>query len=257
MNKNYFALLIFAALVFPPLLYLLQTEVLLFSGFLEIFYIIASIVAYVTSLGLIASCVWQADAVEFANVTPTSKPPRKIVLYTILIFLLIAGTIAGKRTKFIYNESTIQTAGYNQTTNELRGFYDGMWKTYSQKKSLTDEVKPIFMELARIQMSARIDGQSVAWKWVSENTHIPFGEFTAFYTDLSNFVTTQRREYFEIEKRRQLQATNHNLLIDTFPNNVYNVFIGRKHIDYKYGFLSDSTNKVFSSGVENLPDSTK
>lgn len=40
-------------------------------------------------------------------------------------------------------------------------------------------------------------------------------------------------------------------MIDTFPNNIYNRFLGCERIEFSYGLLSDSTNNVFKSGIEN------
>lgn len=102
-------------------------------------------------------------------------------------------------------------------------------------------------------MEARKDASGVAWKWVQENTNVPYGEFTKFFTDLSNFIESQRSGYYALEVKRQSIATAHNMLIDTFPNNmVNNIITHRKRIVYEYGFLSDSTRNVFRTKTENL-----
>ena len=100
-------------------------------------------------------------------------------------------------------------------------------------------------------MENRKDGVSVTWKWVHENQNIPYEEFTRFYADLSKFVETQREAYYALEIQCQQLATANNMLLDTFPNNMYNKIISCPHIQFKYGFLSDSTRNVFSTGNEN------
>lgn len=40
--------------------------------------------------------------------------------------------------------------------------------------------------------------------------------------------------------------------LDTFPNNMYNSILKCERIDYRYSFLSDSTNQIFNSKIENI-----
>lgn len=58
--------------------------------------------------------------------------------------------------------------------------------------------------------------------------------------------------YYGLEVECQVLAAKYNLYVDVFPNNAYNLVLNKKHIDYKYGFTSDSTKKVFKTGMENL-----
>jgi len=152
----------------------------------------------------------------------------------------------------IYNKSVIISNQYSQKTVERKGFYDKLWKTFLQKEKITNINKDVFIEVAKIQMENRKDGQNVTWKWVQENTQIPYEQFTKFYADLSSFVEDQRKEYYALEKECQALAISHNMLIDTFPNNYYNRLLKIKPIEFTYGFLSDSTNKVFTTKNENL-----
>ena len=89
-------------------------------------------------------------------------------------------------------------------------------------------------------------------KFVQENQQIPYEEFTKFYADLSNFITSQREGYFNIEKECQLISNKNNTLLDTFPNNLYNKVLGCEKIKFEYGFTSDSTQAVFTSKRENI-----
>jgi hypothetical protein len=135
---------------------------------------------------------------------------------------------------------------------EKAGFYDKLWKTYLQKDKITNINKETFLQVTKIIMENRADGEKVTWKWVQENQQIPYEEFTKFYADLSNFITSQREGYFNIEKECQLIANKNNTLLDTFPNNIYNKFLGCERIKFEYGFLSDSTVAVFKSKKENV-----
>lgn len=175
------------------------------------------------------------------------KPLFAILLVTFLVFLFpFRGMIN------LYNTQVRITNEYKQKTNERVGYYDKLWKTYSQKESIAKVNKETFIEVAKTVMEYRKDGSNLTWKWVQENQPIPFEEFTAFYKDLSAFIEGQRKGYFDLEKECLTLAKQNNILLDTFPNNVYNKLLGLKHIDFNYGFTSDSTNQIFDSGIENL-----
>ena len=152
----------------------------------------------------------------------------------------------------VYNSSIVLTRQYEQKVIQREIFYDKLWKTYLQKQKITDLNKETFIQVSKIIMENRKDGVNVTWKWVHENQNIPYSEFTSFYSDLSKFIETQREAYYNIEVECQTISMNHNMLLDTFPNNIYNKIIRRPHIKYDYGFLSDSTRKIFTTGNENL-----
>ena len=152
----------------------------------------------------------------------------------------------------LYNLSKKYNNAYIQKVQEKEGFYDKLWKTYLTKEKITNINKETFLQVSKIIMESRKDGQNITWKWVHENQQIDYNEFTKFYTDLSNFITSQREGYFNIEKECQAIACANNILIDTFPNNFYNKFLKRPSIKFEYGFTSDSTQNVFKTKKENL-----
>ncbi len=115
--------------------------------------------------------------------------------------------------------------------------------------------KETFIQVATIIMENRKDGDNLSWKWVQENQRIPFEEFTSFYKDLSGFIETQRQGYFNLEKECQSIATANNMLLDSFPNNVYNIVLRRPYIKYEYGFTSEITDRIFATKKEEVsPD---
>ena len=180
---------------------------------------------------------------------------RRVIWWVLLIFIgiilfqLIKSTI--RESKFLYNTSITYMNTYNQKSQEKAGFYDKMWKTYYSKDKITNINKETFIQVTKIIMENRADGQQVTWKWVQENQQIPYEEFTKFYADLSNFIEAQREGYFAIEKACQSLANQHNTLLDTFPNNLYNKMLNRPRINFEYGFTSEQTEEVFRSKKEN------
>jgi len=172
----------------------------------------------------------------------------------LIIFINIAkfGKIIYKQSVFLYNTSKIYHNTYQQKVEEKLGFYDKLWKTYQTKAQITNMNKDVFIEVTKIIMANVADGENLSWKWISKYPDIDYTQFTTFYADLSNYITKEREGYFSIEKACQLIANRNNTMLDTFPNNIYNRALKLERIKFEYGFLSDSTNNVFKSKVENL-----
>lgn len=175
---------------------------------------------------------------------------KRIFILILIVSIVSSISYVYHRNKTIYNTSKVYHNKYKQKVQEKQGFYDKLWKTYLQKEKVSTLNKDVFIQVSKIIMDGRKDGQNTAWKWVQENQSIPFEEFTSFYKDLSSFIEKQREEYFSLEKQAQLIAYQNNILLDTIPNNIYNKFLNCKHIDFEYGFLSDSTKTVFKNKEE-------
>lgn len=181
---------------------------------------------------------------------------RKTIKWAIFIFLAVVlfkfGRTVTTQSIDMFNTSKTYNYSYDQKVEEKEGFYDKLWKTYDQKDAIVELNKETFIEVTKIIMENRKAGENVTWNWVRENQHIPYSEFSKFYANLSDYITSQREGYFAIEKQCQHIARQHNTMIDTFPNNVYNRMLKLEAIEYEYGFLSDSTRNVFATQTENL-----
>lgn len=181
---------------------------------------------------------------------------NKIILWSIIIlsifelYKIIKPSISDSI--LIYNKSVQYKNLYKQKSDEKMGFYDKLWKVYLQKNQIAELNKDVFIEVTKIIMQGRADGDKVAWKWVQENQQIPYDQFTKFYADLSEFVFSQREAYFNIEKECMNIANQNNTMLDTFPNNIYNKILKCEKIDFKYSFTSKKTKEVFSSEEENI-----
>lgn len=123
--------------------------------------------------------------------------------------------------------------------------YDGYYQMFVDKTSNAQINKETFIEVTNIIMEARKDGQSLAWKWNVENQNIPYGEFTWFYKELSLFINERYKDNMIIESQKQSIVNQHNLLLETFPNNIYNYFIRIKPLKYNQGFVSEITKNKF------------
>lgn len=173
-----------------------------------------------------------------------------IIIVGVLILLIgIKNITTGMIT--LYNKSVDYNYAYIQKEQSKSGFYDNMWKSYLQMDKTTNINKDVFIEVAKIAMENRKDGENITWKWVQENQQIPFEEFTIFYQQLNEFIVSKRNEYYNIEVECQKIAYENNKLLDVFPNNLYNKVLRCKHINFEYSFSSDKTDKVFSTKQEN------
>lgn len=260
-NKSPKASYIFRGLLFAVLSFILGIyigrEISWGSGVVEFIYYTTLTIGFVA---LLMYTLWEVDErtpEEYETLLQNKwfLPVRFPKLVTTLIIFAIIGHrvyLGGNHMKIMYNQSVSYVKQYDQKTQAVTGLYDITWKTFKQKADIagisTDGLK-YFTDVA---FNSRKDGATLSWKWASENTALPYDQFVEFYTDLSSFVESQRLQMYALELERQGIARSHNMLLDTFPNNLYNKLLGRNHIDYKYVILSDSTNNVINTGKENL-----
>lgn len=181
---------------------------------------------------------------------------KKLNFISIAIFMLFVIFAIGRSVVLtsieIYNSNIEYVNQYEQKSQERKGYYDKLWKTYVQKSQIAELNKDVFIEVTKSIMEGRGDGSQLAWKWVQENQQIPYSEFTKFYSDMSTFISSQREGYFNLEKECMEIAKKNNIMLLTFPNNIYNKFLGCEKIKFNYGFTSSKTKTTFETGEENL-----
>lgn len=171
----------------------------------------------------------------------------KIVAFVlILIVLSNVFTTIYSGSKNLYNTSIVYNGEYIQARDEQVALFDAKYLAFQSKTDLASINKETFITVTQIIMSNRKDGENLSWKWVSENQQIPYSEFTVFYKELTAFVTEQYESLLSIEKRKQSIVAQHNIMIKTYPNNIYNWFIKIKPIEYSFGYISDSTKSKFN-----------
>ena len=230
----------------------------IFSGVACMLYVIQLICNGTGEDGPFTSNILDDDSVS----GPSKKfSVKKYFIGLAIIFgLYWIGTIAYnhfEKASVVYNQNVTYSHALNQKVKEKKGFFDKMWKTYSTKEKITNMDKDMFIQVTKIIMENRKDGQNVTWKWMQENQQIPYDQFTRFYVDLSNFIESQREGYFNLEKECQTIAAANNIMLDTFPNNLYNKVMKCPHLVAEYGFTSDHTEQVFKSKKENIINSLK
>jgi hypothetical protein len=244
MNKNYLKLFILTLLLMPTTSYLVVQTFNLGDGMCWILGL--------TSLAMIILTFAYAVDDDLAKAEDNILPAFKwFRIWLIIIF--IAALVPVNGPKKMFNESVVSYNAFTQKSQQRGVYFDKMCKSYYQKKEISFINFDQFRQITTIVMDNKKDGAQLAWKWLSEQKVIPFEEFTSMWKDLSNYVETQREGYYQLEVECQQLANVNNTLLDIYPNNFYNVFLRRPHVDYKYGFTSDKTVEVFATRRENLP----
>lgn len=190
---------------------------------------------------------------EFRESGDSDKNPFGSVSGLLVLLLIVIGASRFYTdSKAIYNQTVLYQNDYEQVSQEKEAYYDNMWKSYTLKHKVLIENKETFIEITKMIMDGRRDSEKLTWKWLQENQPVPYDQFSSFYADLSQFVETQRAGYLSLEVKSQNIAKANNVLLQSFPNNLYNKVLHRSQIDYKPGVSSTKTQKVFQSGIEDF-----
>lgn len=234
----------------------------------NVIFMLGSIALYITllinlfddDLDMLDNIIISRGRSRYQDKSDTDKVSLKInwkrlfkwgITLGIVVLLFIGGKNTYKGMITLYNTSVDYNYAYDQKVQEKVGYYDNMWKSYLQIDKNTNINKDVFIEVTKLIMDARKDGENIAWKWLQENQQIPYNEFTKFYSQLNSFIISKRDGYYNIEKDCQEIAYNNNKMLDIFPNNFYNKVLKCKYINFEYGFTSDRTDEVFKSKKEN------
>ncbi len=173
------------------------------------------------------------------------------ILIGVVITLIIISTISSvtgliySTTVNLYNSSKELQLSYDKITQEQVTNYDGYYLAFVDKQENANINKETFITVTDIIMSNRRDGQNLAWKWCTENQQIPYHEFTAFYKELSSFISERYQDNMRVERVKQDIVQKHNLLISRWPNNYINRYLQIKELQYKQGYISEITKQKF------------
>jgi hypothetical protein len=137
-----------------------------------------------------------------------------------------------------------------QKDDERTAFYDKMWKTLAQKSQIALRNDSSFSRNVDAIMAGRKDAPQLFMKWVQEsNPNANYEAVSALYADLSRAVEAQRDGFFVQEKMIQGIVLEYNNRIQKFPGSFYNLFYGRKKMEYK-PITSTRTDNVIETGKD-------
>jgi len=176
---------------------------------------------------------------------------KSIVTLSVIAGLVIVGfMIFGSFISFSNNEVDLRNR-FKQKMDERTAFYDKMWKTLAQKSQIALKNDSSFARNVDAIMAGRKDAPQLFMKWVQEsNPNANYDQVSELYKDLSRSVEGQRDGFFMQEKMIQGIVLEHSNLLQKFPGSFYNIFFGRKPLEYK-PITSDRTDDVIRTGKDN------
>lgn len=168
-----------------------------------------------------------------------------VVLLGIPIIFLIS-TYASFNNREVDLRTTFEMEMKNRTA-----LFDKMWKVISQKAQVTKAYDSSFLRIVQEAMDPRKDGANIMMKWVTEsNPTLQAGTVQELYKDLSRTIESERASFFEREETLASIQQQHSKFLRSFPNNFYNLFMGRKELEYK-PITSGRTDEVIRTGQDN------
>lgn len=176
---------------------------------------------------------------------------KNIVKLSIIAGLVIFGFIIfGSLVGFSNDEVDLRNR-FKQKMDERTAFYDKMWKTLAQKSQIALKNDSSFARSVDAIMAGRKNAPGLFMEWVQEsNPNANYDQVSELYKDLSRSVEGQRDGFFIQEKMIQGIVLEHSNLIGKFPGSFYNIFFGRKPLEYKT-ITSDRTDDVIRTGKDN------
>lgn len=178
------------------------------------------------------------------------KFPKTVTLLILCVILGHKGYLGSIDMKRIYNTNVAYEKTYVQLEQSTMGYYDMTWKTIADKWKISDSAKSAGLQFVKAIYENKKDGSGAGLRLLVESKLVPVENYNEFYSDLTYYVESQRKGYYELEKQKQAIVASQAVLLDTFPNNLYNKLLKIKKIDYKYGLLSNKTKADFLLGEE-------
>lgn len=171
-----------------------------------------------------------------------------LVLLGLPIIFIIA-TYGSFNNKDVDLRTTFEMQMTNRTAQ-----YDKVWKVITQKAQIAKAYDSSFIRAVNASMDARKDGANILMKWVQENNvMIQIGTVQELYKDLSRTIEAERNSFFEREQTLASIKQQHSKFLRSFPNNIYNLFMGRKELEYK-PITSSRTDEVIRTGKDDNVD---
>ena len=171
-------------------------------------------------------------------------------LITIGLAIILGLFIFSSFVSFSNGEVDLRNTFTKHYTDRTAAF-DKMWKTLSQKGQVAVRNDSSFQNIVKIQMNGQKDGEQVVMKWIQQsNPTATFTEVSKMYQDLSRTIESERTSFLERETTLSSIKMQHDNLLGKFPGSFYNMFMGRKPLEFK-PITSDRTDEVIRTGKDN------
>ena len=171
----------------------------------------------------------------------------KYVFIAIFTFLVIIGMgIIGKGIS-LYNQEISLKNQIEAKQQENTANFDNMWKKIKQTAQVSDKYKDGLKEVLSSYTSGRKkESDQLLMDWTKEA--VPTFD-SSIYKQLMNIITASRDDFNLNQKELIDLSRQHDVLIETFPNNIYYRIMGVDKIDIKV-VTSTKTEKTFETGKD-------
>jgi hypothetical protein len=171
-----------------------------------------------------------------------------------LIYLVVFGAIIvyiiATYASFNNREVKLRTT-FNMEMKNRKNLFDKMWKMISQKAQVAKQYDSSFTRVVGAAMENRKDGTQLMMKWIQEsNPTMQVGTVQELYKDLSRTIEAERNGFSEREMTLASIQQKHSEFLLSFPNNFYNMFMGRKELEYN-PITSGRTEEAARTGQDN------
>jgi hypothetical protein len=171
-----------------------------------------------------------------------------------LIYLVVFGPIVifliSTYSSFNNRDVKLRTT-FTMEMKNRKTLFDKMWKMISQKAQVAKQYDSSFLRVVNAAMDPRKDGAQLMMKWVQEsNPTMQIGTVQELYKELSRTIEAERNSYAEREETLASIQQQHSEFLLSFPNNFYNMFMGRKELEYN-PITSGRTEEAARTGQDN------
>jgi hypothetical protein len=167
-----------------------------------------------------------------------------VVLISLPVVFLVATYSSFNNTDVDYRTT------FTMETKKRTAFFDKMWKKISGKSQIAVKYDSSFIRIVQTAMDPRKDGANIMMKWVTEsNPTMQASTVQELYVELGRTIDSEREGFYEREEMLASIEQQHTKFLLSFPNNFWNIFMGRKPVEYS-PITSSRTEEVMRTGKD-------
>lgn len=171
----------------------------------------------------------------------------KEVFIGILTIVIIGGFCLFGKGVSVYNTHINLKNQIEAKQKDNEAVFDSMWKKISQTAQVSDKYKDGLKEVLTAYTEGRSkDSNNLLMDWTKEA--VPSFD-SSLYKQINNVIIASRDDFAKNQKILIDLSRQHNVFIETFPNNVFCAILKIKPIEIKV-VTSTKTEQAFETGKE-------
>lgn len=171
----------------------------------------------------------------------------KYVTIAILAFLIVTGFSLVGHGIGLYNQEIQLRNQITAKQEENKSNFDNMWKKIKQSANVADKYKDGLRDVLSAYTKGREkESNQLLMDWTKEA--VPNFD-SSIYKQLNNIIVSSRDDFTLNQKQLIDLNRQHDVLLDTFPNNLYYKVMGIKKIDVIV-VTSTTTDNAFETAKD-------